>query len=119
MAIDSLALMANGPVSAFDILEAHAMTNRMSVGSSKSDISFINAQTGQRVVLKIKGNFFDTSAEIRLDNMVVARIDRKLWNAAELLGGKQTYWLTVAPGMDMACAVAACICLDERRNENR
>ena len=97
--------------------EISLMTDFAIVGSSKSDISFVNVQTGQRVVLKLKGDFFDMSAEIRLDDMVVARIDRKLWSAKDVFMNAQTYFLTVAPGMDMACAVAACICLDERRNQ--
>ena len=68
----------------------------------------------------MKGNWLDTSAEIvdEASGAVVARIDRKFFNARELLLGHQTYHLTVAPGVDMALLAAMCICLDEKRNEN-
>ena len=70
----------------------------------------------------MKGNFLDTHADITVSGpggvqMVVARIDRKLWNVKEIFAGKHTYFLTVAPGMDMACALAMCICLDEREQK--
>lgn len=67
----------------------------------------------------MKGNFFDTKAAIRDEQTgaVVAKIDRQLFNARELLGGQQTYGVTVAPGMDMALIVVMVICLDEKRND--
>jgi uncharacterized protein YxjI len=67
----------------------------------------------------MKGNWFDTSADIvdEATGAVVARIDRKLLNARELILGHQTYHLTIAPGVDMALLVAMCMCLDAKNNE--
>ncbi len=68
----------------------------------------------------MNGNFFDSKADIICANtgVPVARIERERWNARQLLGGKQTYFVTVAPNVDMSIIAAMCICLDERRNEN-
>ncbi|KAG5980577.1 hypothetical protein E4U54_006765 [Claviceps lovelessii] len=65
------------------------------------------------------GNWRDTSADIQCERTgaTVARIDRKLFNARELLGNQQTYALVVAPGVDMALMVALCVALDEKNNE--
>ena len=66
----------------------------------------------------MEGNFLDSRAEIKNEaGAVVATIDRKFFNAAELIGGQQTYVVTIAPGIDMAVLAAMCICLDEKRNE--
>ena len=64
------------------------------------------------------GNWLDTKADILTDKgVVVAQINRKLFNLREGLFGKQTYHVTVAPGVDMSLIVAMCICLDEKRND--
>jgi uncharacterized protein YxjI len=67
----------------------------------------------------MKGNFFDTSCDItdEATKQPVAVIRRRVLNARELIGGQQTYEVTIAPNVDMAIIVAMCICLDERRNE--
>ena len=64
----------------------------------------------------MNGTFAGMSADIvdKTTGAVVARIDRKLFNAREWLGGQQTYALIVAPGVDMALMVAACVALDEK-----
>ena len=69
----------------------------------------------------MKGNFFDTKADITLAStgQTVATIDRKYFNAAQILGGQQTYVVTIQPGVDMALIVAMCICLDEKQNEGK
>lgn len=69
----------------------------------------------------MKGNFFDTSADITntKTGQTVARIDRKLLNAREFFADAQTYVVTVAEGVDLALMAAMCICLDERRNEGK
>jgi uncharacterized protein YxjI len=69
----------------------------------------------------MKGNFFDTKADItdEATKQPVATIDRKFFNARELLTSQQTYVVTVAPNVDMALIAAMCICLDERQNEGK
>lgn len=70
-------------------------------------------------MLTMEGNWRDTRADITsATGQVVASISRSLWNAREMLGGKQTYTVTIAPSVDMALVVALCVCLDEERNEH-
>lgn len=85
---------------------------------SKATVLFKNFD-GTEIKLKMSGNWFDTAADIvdETTGAVVARIDRRLLNKRELLWGQQTYALSVAPGVDMAVMVAACVALDEKNNE--
>ncbi|KAF4119514.1 Pfam:DUF567 [Geosmithia morbida] len=85
---------------------------------SKATIEF-QSSDGRTVRLIMKGNWFDTSADIvdEETGAVAARIDRKLVNARELFGDGQTYAVTIAPGVDMALMAAACVALDEKNNE--
>jgi len=38
-------------------------------------------------------------------------------NARQLLGGQQTYYVTIAPNVDISLMAAICVALDERENE--
>ncbi|KNG48436.1 duf567 domain-containing protein [Stemphylium lycopersici] len=70
--------------------------------------------------LVMRGDFFDTQADIideAQNNLVVARIDRKLLSGKDIFFGQQTYGVQIAPGVDMALIAALCICLDEKNNE--
>jgi uncharacterized protein YxjI len=94
----------------------------LSVGSSKAVGVFKSTLGGgQDCEWMMKGDFFDRKAEITdvATGQVVATIDRKFFNASELIGGQQTYVVTVSPGVDMALIVAMCIALDEKRNEKK
>ncbi|KAF7503100.1 hypothetical protein GJ744_004309 [Endocarpon pusillum] len=95
------------------------LQGKFSLGSSKSIGRFINSFTNQQEELLMKGNFFDTYADITnvKTGQPVARIDRKMLNARELFTGQQTYVVTVAQGVDLALITAMCICLDEKRND--
>lgn len=86
--------------------------------SSKAECTFVSSD-GKPAKLVMKGDFFDTYADIKEKStgQIVACIDRKFFNARELLGGVQTYVVTVAPNVDIALIAAMCICLDERRND--
>jgi uncharacterized protein YxjI len=86
---------------------------------SKATATFVTPRTGKAESLRMKGNWFDSAAEIIDDSTgaVVARIDRKLLSGRDILFGQQTYALTVAPGMDLALAAAICITMDEANNE--
>ncbi|KAI9801091.1 MAG: hypothetical protein M1833_002959 [Piccolia ochrophora] len=85
----------------------------------KSEISFINTKDHHPVNLVMKGNLFASKADITLadSGVVVARLHRDRWNARDLVGGQQTYYVTVAPGFDFATAAAICICLDEKHHD--
>ncbi|ODO07650.1 hypothetical protein L198_01231 [Cryptococcus wingfieldii CBS 7118] len=81
--------------------------------------TFKNASNGQDTTLVLRGDFWGGSADIKVDNgPVVAQITRKVFNAREYFGDKQTYMVNVAPGVDLALIAAVCICFDEAKNEN-
>lgn len=90
------------------------------VFGSKATATF-TAPDGKTHVLSMRGNWRDSKAEIVLGadggGPVVGVIDRQFFNKREFFGGQQTYAVTIAPGMDMALAVALCIALDEKNNE--
>ncbi|KAK4034292.1 tubby C-terminal-like domain-containing protein [Parachaetomium inaequale] len=94
--------------------------SKFSIFSSKANATFTST-TGAPVTLSMKGNWLDTTAEIvdPTTGAVAARIDRKLFNARELLLGRQTYHVTIAPGVDIALIIAMCVCLDEAQNEGQ
>ena len=79
--------------------------------------TFVNASTGQPIELLIKGDWLDRSADIRLGGLVVATISRNFLNAGQIFGNQQTYYVTVAPGVDHVLIAAICVCLDEKENE--
>lgn len=77
------------------------------------------ASSNAAVELVVKGDWFDRSAEIKMGDVVVAQIARKMFNMREIFGGQQTYFVTVAPGVDLSMIAAICICLDEKENEKK
>ncbi|KAJ4361695.1 hypothetical protein N0V95_001679 [Ascochyta clinopodiicola] len=86
---------------------------------SKATATF-TSQSGKQEVLTMRGNWRDTTADITDEaqgNVVVARINRQWLSGKDLFFGKQTYGVSVAPGVDMALIAALCICLDEKHNE--
>ncbi|PSN67683.1 hypothetical protein BS50DRAFT_572727 [Corynespora cassiicola Philippines] len=90
-----------------------------SLFSSKATATF-TSHNGKAESLTMKGNFFDTYADITDEaqgGFVVARIDRKMLSGKDIFFGQQTYGVQVAPGVDMALVAAMCICLDEKNNE--
>ncbi|KAJ7286088.1 tubby C-terminal-like domain-containing protein [Mycena rebaudengoi] len=90
---------------------------RFKLIGSKMAATFRNAADGREIELICKGSFLDRKAEITMDDQVVAEIARSFFNAREIFGDKQTYQVSVAPGMDLALMAAICICLDEKENE--
>ncbi|KAK1478703.1 hypothetical protein CTAM01_14985 [Colletotrichum tamarilloi] len=95
--------------------------NSFALIGSKATATFVSPQTGKTESLEMKGNWLSTQADIVDTNtgQVLGRIDRNMLRARDFFGGKQTYALTVAPGVDMALMCALCICLDEKKNDNK
>jgi hypothetical protein len=60
------------------------------VGKAKMVATFTNASNNEPVELLVKGDWFDRSATITLDHVVVAQISRHFLNMRQLLGGQQT-----------------------------
>ncbi|WVW80493.1 hypothetical protein I302_102477 [Kwoniella bestiolae CBS 10118] len=101
-----------------DERELFRIRKRMSFGS-KMEATFTNPSTGQPITLLLKGDFWGGSADISIENgPVVAQISRQVFNMREVFTDQQTYFVTVAPGVDLALIAAICICFDEAKNEN-
>lgn len=79
--------------------------------------TFVNASNRANIELLIKGDWFDRSATITMGGQVIAQISRSYFNMREIFGGQQSYYVTVAPFVDLAMMAAICVCLDERENE--
>ena len=96
-----------------------AKSNGSSVLGSKTTATFISPTTGGTHVLKVKGNWSDSKADIVDDSTdtVVAQIDRKRFCGRQVFFDQQAYAVIVAPGVDMALIAALCICFDEKNNE--
>ncbi|WWD05355.1 hypothetical protein V865_003428 [Kwoniella europaea PYCC6329] len=101
-----------------DERELFRIKKRMSFGS-KMEATFTNPATNQPITLLLKGDFWGGSADISVENgPVVAQISRQVFNMREVFTDQQTYFVTVAPGVDLALIAAICICFDEAKNEN-
>ncbi|KIR67423.1 hypothetical protein I314_01839 [Cryptococcus bacillisporus CA1873] len=97
--------------------EIFRIKKKLSFGSHMV-ATFHNPATNSPTTLVLKGDFWGGSADITIeDGPVVAQISRKLFNAREFWGDKQTYFVTVAPGVDLSLIAAVCICFDEAKNE--
>jgi uncharacterized protein YxjI len=89
------------------------------LGTSKAVGHFTNAMNGEKENFLMHGSFFNAKTEIvnERDGQVVAQVDREFLNARQLLADRQSYAITVAPGVDVALIVAMVVCLDERRDQ--
>ncbi|KAI8936661.1 hypothetical protein NX059_007058 [Plenodomus lindquistii] len=93
--------------------------NSFKLIGSKARATF-TSQNGRQETLTMRGNWFDTTADIvdeAQGGVIVARINRKILNSKDIMFGQQTYAVQIAPGVDMALIAALCICLDEKNNE--
>ncbi|EMC91267.1 hypothetical protein BAUCODRAFT_320234 [Baudoinia panamericana UAMH 10762] len=84
---------------------------------SASSVVFKNAADGQQAEIDVKGDWFDRSAELTFGGRPVAHIGRSFFNVREIFGDKQSYFVTVAPNVDLSLIAAVCVCLDESENE--
>ncbi|MCJ1455981.1 hypothetical protein MMC28_006338 [Mycoblastus sanguinarius] len=87
--------------------------------SSKSHVEFTNASDGRHVQLDIRGDWFDRSASITFGGEPVAHISRSFFNLREIFADKDTYFVTVAPMVDLTLIAALCVCLDETENDKK
>jgi uncharacterized protein YxjI len=89
------------------------------LGTSKAIGHFVNAMNGEQESFLMHGSFFNVKTQItnEKNGQVVAQIDRDLWNARQLLADRESYAVTIAPGVDIALIVAMVVCLDERRDQ--
>lgn len=112
-------------------------------GGASISTTFVNAADGRNLELCLVGDFFNMEVRscflypgprasfLRLTiqrqaiitlgegGPAIATISRDYLNTREMFSGQQTYFLTVAPGVDVSLLSALCVCLDEIRNDNR
>jgi len=84
---------------------------------SKSQVLFKNAADGRHVEIEVKGDWFDRSAEISCGGQPVAHISRSIFNVRQIFADKQTYFVRVAPNVDLAMIAAICVSLDEKEED--
>lgn len=79
------------------------MLTQIGAGVGSKFIGSFTSATGQEEKLLMKGDWTDTTAEVtdEASGQQIAAIYRDRWNAREFFGGQQTYYLTVAPNVDV------------------
>ncbi|SPO05163.1 related to DUF567 domain protein [Cephalotrichum gorgonifer] len=97
--------------------EKQVLEVKFSIGKligTKAYVTFTSV-SGKEESFTMEGDWRTKRAEIKDDatGAVVALISRAT-DAMHLLGGVQTYTVTIAPNMDMALVMAMCIALDEK-----
>jgi len=97
--------------------EIFRVRRRFAFGSTKMEATFFNPSTNSEVLLELRGNMWGGRAEITMMGQVIAQISRQLFNVAEIFFDHQTYFVTVAPGVDLSLIAAICICFDEVKHE--
>ena len=84
--------------------------------------SFINASTGTEIKLFMRGSYHNRHATIHLEDpstgdkegYLLAKIDSEILNARAILGGRRTYEVKIAAGVDVALITGMVIALDAR-----
>ncbi|TFL02384.1 tubby C-terminal-like domain-containing protein [Pterulicium gracile] len=84
-------------------------------------VTFVNAADGQNLEICLLGDILALEAVITLGQggPVIGRITREHMDARLMRTGQHTYYLTVAPGVDISLLSAICVCLDEVRDARR
>ncbi|SCZ99243.1 BZ3500_MvSof-1268-A1-R1_Chr3-1g05900 [Microbotryum saponariae] len=96
------------------------LVKKISIGGSKYIAEFNNlVGDGRPVELKCRGNLLGGAADILYNDRVVVQISRQMLNMREAMGGKQTYYTTVAPGFDVSLAAALTIAWDEFEHDEK
>jgi len=91
------------------------------LGGAREVVTFRNlaAGTNEEIELQVAGNWIDRHATIKLGDHLVAEITRSFWNARQLFADLDTYYVTVAPGMDFSLIAAIAVALDEREEAKK
>ncbi|KAI8825107.1 tubby C-terminal-like domain-containing protein [Fimicolochytrium jonesii] len=117
----------------FLFLGEHSETKLCEIRSSfvvlkaKLTVVFKNLVDGTNVELGLKGNWLARDCMIWADygckgeanRKPIATIKMPVLRTNNLIFGKQEYWLTAAPGVDIALLVAICIALDEAAHDRK
>ena len=87
------------------------------IATAEFTARFTNTVTQAPIEMSMNASYFRRNGDWKIDGQTVAHVFRDAWTAKDMWRGKRTYYLTIAPGMDMAVAVAACLYVHERVNE--
>ncbi|KAI8586382.1 tubby C-terminal-like domain-containing protein [Geranomyces variabilis] len=90
-------------------------------------VVFNDLVTGEQCEVGLKGNWIARQCVLWIDRgrrgkdnqQIIGYIHSEWAEARNLLFDKQTYFLRIAPGVDMALMVAICVALDEKAHENQ
>lgn len=82
--------------------------------------NFTNTADGKPLSIECKGNWLDTSCDMVLvqTGQKVATVSRDIMSMKDWFHDKQTYFVRVEPGVDLALMAALAVAFDERNNEN-
>ncbi|CAD6564656.1 MAG: hypothetical protein ASARMPREDX12_002436 [Alectoria sarmentosa] len=93
--------------------ELFVITKKFTVLTNESTVTFKNESDGRNVELDVRGTWYDRSASVTFGGEPVAHISRSIFNMREILADKDTYFVTVAPMVDLTMIAALCVSLDE------
>ncbi|CAF9935573.1 MAG: hypothetical protein ALECFALPRED_006486 [Alectoria fallacina] len=94
--------------------ELFVITKKFTVLANESTVTFKNESDGRNVELDVRGTWYDRSASVTFGGEPVAHISRSIFNMREILADKDTYFVTVAPMVDLTMIAALCVSLDEQ-----
>ncbi|KAB8200826.1 tubby C-terminal-like domain-containing protein [Aspergillus parasiticus] len=90
------------------------------LGGARVTVSFVNtAGNSEPIELALSGNWIDRYGTITRNDRPVAQITRDYFNTRQILGDADTYYVTIAPGMDIALIVSLCVMYDEEMRKQR
>lgn len=87
---------------------------------SKAVAHFRNAADGRQLSIEVKGDWIEKHATMTLleTGAIVAILSRQVLNLREIFSDSQTYFVEVAPGVDLVLVAALAVIFDERNHEN-
>lgn len=97
-----------------------SMLKRFTFFKSKLTAKFTNLADGSQCKVIVKGNWRDKRATITMnDGRVLATVNRPIFNMNQVFFGKETYQISIEPGVDMALIVFLVLAFDESQNDGK
>jgi hypothetical protein len=86
---------------------------------AKLTAHMVNAETGKRTTLTMKGSYLNRHAIIKDESgRVMVRMLSNIFEGRNMVGHRRKYELTIQPGFDIALAVAMTVALHEREQQH-
>ncbi|KAI8920351.1 tubby C-terminal-like domain-containing protein [Powellomyces hirtus] len=107
--------------------KATVICERFTWFKPKLTAKFTDINSGERCMLVCKANLMARKCVLYLDRgckgkenyVIVGDIGSPIMNMANLIMDKQTYYLRIAPGMDMALMTAMVVAFDEKCHDKK